>query len=172
MNGTNVVFLNGTVVADPELKVFEQSGNRVATLRLATNETYMKDGEKVQTAQYHTVKFWSKLADTVANYVKKGSNINVIGKLTYRDYTDPQGNKRTFAEVHAVSPNSFSFLPNNTGGASQNNNESAPQQPRQTQQQVGQPQASGTDVQSYVNSTSQATNADFVGADDEDDLPF
>lgn len=170
MNGTNVIFLNGTVVADPELKVFD-SGNKVATLRMATNQTYTKNGERVQESQFHTVKFWNKLADTISQYVQKGSNINVIGQLKYRDYTDPNGAKRQFAEIHAVSPSTFSFLPNNNSGNSEGkqNNGGGPsnQQPQQQQQSVEQ------SVQNYANSgQQQATNSDFVNSDDEDDLPF
>lgn len=84
----NKVMLLGNLAAEPEYKVLN-SNTAVATVSMATNETY-KDaqGNTQDKTEWHKLVFWSKLADVVHQYLHKGSQVYVEGKLRTRDYTD------------------------------------------------------------------------------------
>ena len=95
----NQVQLIGNLGNDPEIFQFE-NGNKKATLSLATNETYINsEKEKVTNTQWHNVVFFGKSVEIVEKYLKKGKEVAISGKLTYRDYTDKDGNKRYITEV-------------------------------------------------------------------------
>ncbi len=82
----NSVQLIGRLGSDPEIRTFD-SGKKMASFSLATNETYYNtQGEKVEDTQWHNVVVWNKKADVVENYLKKGSEIAVEGKLINRSY--------------------------------------------------------------------------------------
>ena len=95
----NKVILVGNVGADPEVKRLE-SGNVVAKITIATSEKYVnKNGEKVENTEWHNVVFWGKLAEVLENYIKKGSQLYVEGKLSTRSWADKDGNKRYTTEI-------------------------------------------------------------------------
>ena len=97
----NQVQLIGNLGNDPEIFQFE-NGKKKATISLATNETYINaDKEKVTNTQWHKVVFFGKTAETVEKYLKKGKEIAIGGKLTYREYSDKEDNKRFITEVVA-----------------------------------------------------------------------
>jgi single-strand DNA-binding protein len=97
----NRVQLIGHVGQDPEVKSFE-GGKKVANLNLATNDVYYKeDGEKVTQTEWHRVVAWGKLASLIEQYVTKGKELGVTGKITYRNYEDKEGNKRSITEIVA-----------------------------------------------------------------------
>ena len=97
----NKVQLIGHVGQEPEIKILE-GGKKLAKLLIATNEVYYNDkGEKVTDTQWHNVSAWGKIADIVENFVNKGKEIAIEGKLTHRSYDDKEGNKRYFTEVIA-----------------------------------------------------------------------
>jgi single-strand DNA-binding protein len=97
----NTVQLIGHAGIDPEIKTFE-GGKKVASISLATNETYKNDkGEKVEQTEWHRVVAWGKLAEIMEKYVSKGKEIIVQGKLTYRSYEDKNGEKRYITEIVA-----------------------------------------------------------------------
>ncbi len=97
----NKVQLIGHVGNDPEVKTFGE-GKKVATLTLATNETYKNDkGEKVEETQWHRIVAWGKTANLIEKYVTKGKEIAIEGKLTHRSYDDKNGEKRYMTEVVA-----------------------------------------------------------------------
>jgi len=97
----NKVFLCGHVGQPPEVKTFE-GGNKVALFSLATNESYRnKDGEKVTQTEWHKVQAWGKLAGIVEQYVDKGSNLLIEGKIKTRSY-DKDGEKRYITEIVAT----------------------------------------------------------------------
>lgn len=97
----NHVQLIGNVGQDPTITNLE-SGRKVARFSLATNEFY-KDakGEKQTDTQWHTVVAWGKTAEIVENYVSKGQEIGISGKLKTRTYTTDDGNQRYVTEVEA-----------------------------------------------------------------------
>jgi single-strand DNA-binding protein len=95
----NKVQLIGRLGQTPEIINLE-SGRKLAKFSLATNETYRNSkGEKVDDTQWHNIVVWGKLAGIVENYVDKGKEIAIEGKLTTRSYDDKEGNKRYITEV-------------------------------------------------------------------------
>lgn len=95
----NSVRLVGNLGMDPEVKNFDNS-RKLARLSLATNESYKNDkGEKVTETQWHNLIFWDARAKLAEDYLKKGDEVAIEGKLTNRNYTDKDGNKRYACEV-------------------------------------------------------------------------
>lgn len=96
----NKVILVGNVGKDPEIRRFEN--NIKASFSLATSETYTpKGGDRVTQTEWHNIVAWRRLAELSENYIRKGSQILVEGKLRYRSYDDRDGNKRYIVEVEA-----------------------------------------------------------------------
>ena len=96
----NSVQLIGRLGKDPEIKTFEKSKMKVASVTLATNETYTNHkGEKVEDTQWHNLVLWGRLATLVSNYLKKGSEIAIEGKLVHRSYETANGEKRYITEI-------------------------------------------------------------------------
>ena len=95
----NKVQLIGHVGQEPEIKNLE-GGKKLATITLATNENYTNaKGEKVENTEWHRLTAWGKTADLIENYVTKGKEIAVEGKLSHRSYDDKEGIKRYVTEV-------------------------------------------------------------------------
>ncbi|TBW27899.1 single-stranded DNA-binding protein [Gramella sp. KN1008] len=95
----NTVQLIGHVGNDPEIVNLE-SGKKLAKFSIATNESYKNSkGEKVTDTQWHNIVAWGKTAELVENYVPKGKEVGIEGKLTTRSYEDKEGNKRYVTEV-------------------------------------------------------------------------
>jgi single-strand DNA-binding protein len=101
MKNMNRVTLIGQLAADPEVKSL-QTGNSVATLRVATNYSW-KDpsGEWKRGVDYHKVVAWAKLAEQVAQSQKKGKRVYVEGKIRTRSYTDSRNEERYVTEIVA-----------------------------------------------------------------------
>ena len=98
-NLRNKVQLIGNVGTVPEVKTLT-SGQVLAKLSLATSEIYKnKGGEKVKETYWHNLIAWGKTATVIQNYVQKGQEIAVEGKLTNRSYEDKQGVKHYVTEV-------------------------------------------------------------------------
>lgn len=98
-NLTNTVQLIGRLGNDPQIKTFE-SGKSMATFSLATNETYTNNkGEKVDDTQWHNVVVWGNKVQIVEQYLLKGKQVAVSGKLVNRSYENKEGEKRYITEV-------------------------------------------------------------------------
>lgn len=97
----NHVQLIGNVGQEPTITNLE-SGKKVARFSVATNENY-KDakGEKQTDTNWHTVVAWGKTAEIVENYVVKGKEVGISGKLKTRTYTIDDGTQRYVTEVVA-----------------------------------------------------------------------
>ncbi len=97
----NSVQLIGHLGADPKTFEFD-SGKMKTTFSMATSE-YYKDakGERVQETQWHNIVAWGTTAKIAADYLNKGKEIALKGKLTNRSYEDKEGNKKYFTEVIA-----------------------------------------------------------------------
>ena len=99
-NLKNSVQLIGRLGKDPEVRTFD-SGKKQASFTIATNETYKNQkGEKVEDTQWHNLIIWGKLAEIAAQYLKKGSEVAVQGKLIYRSYETSGGEKRYVTEIN------------------------------------------------------------------------
>lgn len=95
----NSVHLIGRLGNDPEIKTFD-SGTRMASFSLATNETYYNSsGEKVTDTQWHNIVVWGKKIEIVENYLSKGNEIALEGKLINRSY-EKDGEKKYITEIN------------------------------------------------------------------------
>lgn len=99
----NKVFLVGHLGNDPEVK-YLPSGSAVANFSLATNENYTdKTGQKVEKTEWYRIVVFGKAAENCAQYLKKGSQAFIEGKLQTRSWEDKQsGGKRYATEVIAL----------------------------------------------------------------------
>jgi len=99
MSGVNKAILLGNLGKDPELRKLDD-GRAVANFSIATSETYKnKAGEKVTNTEWHNVVLWSPLAEIAENYLKKGSQVYIEGKISNRSYEDKDGVKKYVSEV-------------------------------------------------------------------------
>lgn len=95
----NKVQLIGNLGQAPEITTLE-NGNKLARFSVATNETYRNAaGEKVTDTQWHNVVAWGKLADIAEQYLEKGKEVALEGKLTNRSYETKEGDKRYVTEI-------------------------------------------------------------------------
>ena len=95
----NRVQLIGRVGNDPEVKTFD-GGKKVANINIATNDFYKNEkGERVEQTEWHRIVAWGKTADVIEQFVTKGKEIAIDGKLTHRSYDDKDGTKRFVTEV-------------------------------------------------------------------------
>lgn len=101
MSGINKVILVGNLGKDPEIRHLE--GNiSVAKFSLATSEVYKnKEGNRVETTEWHNIVMWRGLADSAEKILRKGSLVYVEGKIRTRQYNDKEGNKRSITEIVA-----------------------------------------------------------------------
>ena len=100
MSGINKVILVGNVGKDPEVKYLE-GGVAVARFSLATTETYKnKEGQKVDTTEWHNIVMWRGLAEIAEKYVRKGKMLYIEGKIRTRQYGE-ENNKKYFTEIVA-----------------------------------------------------------------------
>ena len=99
----NKVILVGNVGRDPEVRHLE-SGASVASFTLATSERYKdKNGETKELTEWHNIVAWRQLADLAGNYIRKGSQIYVEGRLRSRSWDGQDGNKHYITEILADS---------------------------------------------------------------------
>lgn len=95
----NSVRLVGNLGMDPEVRTFEND-RKLAKLSLATNETYKNDkGERVTDTQWHNLILWGVQAKMAEEFLKKGDEVAVEGKLSSRSYVDKEGNKKYTTEI-------------------------------------------------------------------------
>lgn len=99
-NLRNSVQLIGRLGKDPEIRTFD-SGSKRASFSIATTESYKNPkGEKVEETQWHNLVIWGKLANVAAQYLKKGAEVAVEGKLVHRSYETASGEKKYVTEIN------------------------------------------------------------------------
>lgn len=97
----NKVFIIGNLTRDPEVRKLP-SGTSVTTLGVATNRFWTnKEGQRQQDTQFHNVVAFGRQAETVAQYLRKGSSLLVEGRLQTRSWDAPDGTKRYRTEIVA-----------------------------------------------------------------------
>jgi single-strand DNA-binding protein len=95
----NSVRLVGNLGMDPEVKSFDNN-RKLAKVSIATNETYKNDkGEKITDTQWHNLVAWGSQAKFAEDFLKKGDEIAIEGKLSSRSYVDKDGNKKYVTEI-------------------------------------------------------------------------
>jgi len=150
--GVNKVILIGNLGKDPEVR-YAPSGQAIANINIATSESW-KDkttGEKQEKTEWHRVVFFSRLAEIVGEYLKKGSQVYVEGRLQTRKWQDKEGNDRYTTEIVA---NEMQMLGSRQGG--------------------GAPAEDYNQDKSYASKPAATTTANSGGGggDFDDDIPF
>ncbi len=154
MAGVNKVILVGNLGADPEVKYLE-GDKAVAKLRLATTESYKdKSGNRVEQTEWHDLEMWDGQAKIAEQYLKKGSQLYVEGKIKTDTWQDDQGQNRYRTKIRVQSFTMLGGKPDGAGGSQPSGN-SAPA--------YAKPAAS---------TNTSNSNADMVMDDSDDDLPF
>ena len=112
--GINKVILIGNLGADPEIR-YAASGGAIANVRLATAESWRdkESGEQQERTEWHRVVFFGRTAEVVEQYLRKGSQIYVEGRLQTRKWQDRDGNDKYTTEIVA---NEMQMLGGRGGG--------------------------------------------------------
>jgi single-strand DNA-binding protein len=101
MASVNKVILIGNLGADPEVR-YMPSGDAITNIRLATTDVWKdKNGEKQERTEWHRVAFFGKLAEIAGEYLKKGSQVYIEGRLQTRKWQDKDGQDRYTTEIVA-----------------------------------------------------------------------
>lgn len=98
-SGVNKVMLIGRLGNDPEVR-YTSNGGAVANFNVATNESWTdKQGQKQEKTEWHRIVVWGKLAELCGQYLSKGRQVFVEGRLQTREWQDKEGGKRYTTEV-------------------------------------------------------------------------
>ncbi|MBI3753195.1 MAG: single-stranded DNA-binding protein [Deltaproteobacteria bacterium] len=101
MAGLNKVMLIGNLGADPEIK-YTPSGTAIANFRIATSERWKdKDGKVQERTEWHRIVTFGKLAETCGEYLAKGKQVYIEGRIQTRSWDDKDGNKKYMTEIVA-----------------------------------------------------------------------
>ena len=101
MGSVNKAILIGNLGRDAELR-YTAGGAPVVSVRIATTDRYTdRDGQKKEDTQWHDVVIWGKTAEAIHEYLVKGKQIYVEGRLQTRKWTDKEGKERYNTEVRA-----------------------------------------------------------------------
>ena len=101
MASVNKAILVGNLGSDPDIR-YTPSGTAVANFSLATNEQWTnKDGEKTEKTEWHRIVAWGRLGEICGEYLKKGSQVYIEGRIQTRAWEDRDGNKRYTTEIIA-----------------------------------------------------------------------
>jgi single-strand DNA-binding protein len=112
--GINKVILIGNLGADPETRAMP-SGTTVANMRIATSESWKdkQTGDMKEQTEWHSVAMFGRLAEIAGEYLRKGSQVYIEGRLRTRKWQDKQGNDRYTTEIVA---NEMQMLGGRGGG--------------------------------------------------------
>ena len=102
----NKVILLGRLGKDPVVRRLD-NGRVVANVTLATNDYYTKDGQRLESTEWHNLEMWDKQAETAEKYLKKGSLLYVEGKIRTDRYTDAEGQER---QTRKIRVNNFQMM--------------------------------------------------------------
>ena len=101
MASVNKVILVGNLGRDPETR-YTTSGDAVTNIRLATTDTWKdKNGEKQERTEWHTIVFFGRQAEIAGEYLKKGKQVYIEGRLQTRKWQDKEGQDRYTTEIVA-----------------------------------------------------------------------
>ena len=131
--GINKVILVGNVGGDPETR-YMPSGSAVTNITIATNETWKdkQTGEKKERTEWHRVALFNRLAEVAAEYLRKGSQVYIEGKLRTRKWQGKDGQDRYTTEIIASEMQMLGSRGGSSGGNFGDDNQgggNAPPQP-------------------------------------------
>lgn len=160
--GVNKVILVGTCGQDPEVR-YLPNGNAVTNLSLATSEqwTDKQTGQKVEKTEWHRVSMFGKVAEIAGEYLRKGSQVYIEGKLQAREW-EKDGIKRYTTEIVVDMQGTMQLL----GGRPQGDQQGQPQQ--QQRQRPADPSTAGRQQAPRPQQNQQAAPPDSF----DDDIPF
>lgn len=143
MKGLNKVMLIGTLGANPDFRVIANGGNKsVATVSIATNESFKdSQGNLKEITEWHRLVFWGRLAEIAHQYLTKGAQVYVEGKIRTRSYEDKNGQKKTVTEIQVTD---LQML-----GGKENSSASGQTQQQPQQGYAQQPYSSATQNDNY-----------------------
>jgi single-strand DNA-binding protein len=99
-NLSNRVQLIGRLGQDPEVKTLT-SGKKLTTFSIATSDSYRNSsGDKVEETQWHNIVAWGKVGEIAGEYLTKGQEVALEGKLTHRSYETNSGERRFITEIN------------------------------------------------------------------------
>jgi len=126
----NKVLLMGNLGRDPEVR-FTTGGTAVANFSIATSESWKdKAGNPQDRTEWHRIVVWGKLAELCGEYLKKGRQVFVEGRLQTREWTDKENKKNYSTEIVASNVTFIGPRPEGAGApAAAGNANAAPQQP-------------------------------------------
>jgi len=100
MAGLNKAILIGNLGRDPEVR-YTPSGLAIANFNIATSETWTKDGEKETRTEWHRIVAFGKLGEICGEYLAKGKQVYIEGRIQTREWQDKEGIKRYTTEIVA-----------------------------------------------------------------------
>ena len=174
-NGINRVIIIGRMGNDPELR-WLPNGDAVANISLATSESWKdQQGQKQERVEWHRCTAYRKTAEIIGQYLKKGANIYIEGKLRTREWVDQQGQKKytteiIIAEMQMLDKNPNAGQPQGgqpQGGYQQPRQQNQPQNNNQPQQQNRAPQQQQQPQGGYIYDPNNAMPMYF-----DDEIPF
>ncbi len=122
----NKVILIGHLGGDPEVR-YTPEGNPVTTFRLATNEVWKdKEGNKQERTEWHRIVAFGRLAETCGEYLSKGRQVYIEGRLQTRSYEDREGVKRYVTEIVAQNMQMLGRKPDGAGARAMDSDEPPP----------------------------------------------
>jgi single-strand DNA-binding protein len=156
--GLNKVMLIGNLGADAEVR-YTPSGQAVATFRVATSRRRRDpNGNMLDETEWHRIVAWERLAELAQNYLHKGRQVYVEGRLQTRQWTDQQGQQRYTTEIVAYEITLLGGRGDSGGGGGgdewgDETSQEAPQRPQRPQRRP-------------------AGEEETFGSEDMDDVPF
>ena len=119
----NKAILIGRLGKDPDLR-YTPAGKAVASFSLATSERWSaQDGQKKESTTWHNIVAWGRQAEVLKEYMHKGSQVYIEGRISNRSYDDKEGNKKYISEVVVQN---FQFLDSKSSSSDANNEQQAP----------------------------------------------
>ena len=166
--GINKVILIGHLGQDPEVRALP-SGSSIANLRIATTESWKdkQSGEFKEQTEWHTVVLFGRTAEVAAEYLKKGSQVFIEGRLRTRKWQDKTGNDRYSTEIVG---NDMQMLGGRGQGGAQGGGEGGRQASgggRDAARGAGGAPVSGSSGGEFSDAPATSTEHDF-----DDDIPF
>lgn len=169
MASVNKVIIVGNLGRDPEVR-YMPSGDAVANIAVATTDKWKdkQSGEQREQTEWHRISFFGKLAEIAGQYLHKGSQVYIEGKLQTRKYTDKDGVEKFATEIKA---DSMQMLGSRQGGEGGGQQGGAPrQQSNQRPQSNGNAPRQGQQGQERQAQQRQQPSSGFDDMDD--DIPF
>ncbi|HDG0630464.1 TPA: single-stranded DNA-binding protein [Serratia marcescens] len=138
-SGVNKVILVGRLGDDPKVR-YLTNGGAIANLTIATSESWRdkQSGEQKEKTEWHRVVLFGNLAEVAGEYLRKGSQVYIEGKLTTRKWSDQAGVERYTTEIH-VNVGGVMQMIGSKQEASQSGNQSPPPKQQNKPQQSNEP---------------------------------